>query len=287
MQKLKTLLNMNDTLLSPGKRTGFYNAHIVERIDLSSRHLLLRVAFDKGKLLDFIPGQFINLGIQVKKSEPEATFLSSLPGQPQDILRRAYSIASSIREMNYYEFYLNVVPHGMLTPTLFRLDPGDAVWMEPQIRGRFTLGSVAPTDHVVAVATGTGVAPFVSMLRSYNEPLPWKSFTLVYGARKLVELGYNDELGLLEKNRASFNYLRCLSRESLTSSQFSHGWVQDFFRENAFHESTGIALSPDNTHVFLCGNADMIREVRELLVPFGFEKRPDDEESRIHSEIYF
>ena len=97
------------------------------------------------------------------------------------MIRRAYSIASSSVERRYVEFYLTLITSGQLTPRLFALRHGSRLFLGPKGSGVFTLDRVLPGKAVVLIATGTGLAPYVSMLRTI---LVSESPTTVCGAAR-------------------------------------------------------------------------------------------------------
>ena len=79
-------------------------------------------------------------------------------------IRRAYSVASSSKQREHFELFLALVPSGEITPRL--LPPGDRLWLGPKVTGMFTLREAPPEQNIVTVATGTGLAPYMSMLRT-------------------------------------------------------------------------------------------------------------------------
>ena len=108
------------------------------------------------------------------------------PELPQDanrMIRRAYSIASSSLARNYLEFYVALVRSGELTPRLFSLRVGDPIWLGRKITGMFTLDQVPADQNVVLVATGTGLAPYMSMIRTELTTSCRRRFAIIHGAR--------------------------------------------------------------------------------------------------------
>ena len=120
-----------------------YNATVVGREAINPQLMILRVRADSGEL-SFTPGQFAVLGLQGKaprapEAEPDAKL-----ADPEKLIRRAYSIASTSLEKSYVEFYLTLVTSGELTPRLFALPHGARVFLGPKASGLFTLDRVAP-----------------------------------------------------------------------------------------------------------------------------------------------
>ena len=142
-----------------------YNATVVGREEIHSELIVLRVRPD-GALFEFTPGQFGVLGLlgnapRLPEANPEEP--ASEPGK---MIRRAYSIASASVERRYVEFYITLITSGGLTPRLFALKHGSRVFLGPKASGMFTIDRVAPDKSVILIATGTGLAPYVSMLRT-------------------------------------------------------------------------------------------------------------------------
>lgn len=120
----------------------------------------LRVAADGWKLPDFAPGQFAVLGLPGSAPRYDLAEPEDPPPDPQKLIRRAYSIASSSLTREYMEFYVALVTSGTLTPRLFALNIGDCLWLSQKVTGMFTFDQVPEDRNVVMIATGTGLAPY-------------------------------------------------------------------------------------------------------------------------------
>ena len=209
-----------------------YNATVVGRDEIAPGLISIRVAPDNLPF-EFEPGQYVVLGL--KASEPrvsEADAASIMDGEapagtPEGqsgvaaqaaaaaraaadsdrMIRRAYCIASDSRAAERLEFFVTLILSGELTPRLFNLKVGDRLFVGPRAEGVFTLDP-ASTKHVLMIATGTGLAPYMSMIRNElvlrvdgrvglraiwqrNGP---RHFALVHGARYSWDLGYRTEL---------------------------------------------------------------------------------------------
>lgn len=187
---------------------------------------------------EFIPGQVVKIGID-RKMPP-----------------RIYSICSGNQDQEV-SILFNIKEGGYLTPKLASLIPGDKI-LASEPYGSF-LGS---KEKAVWIATGTGVAPFYSMLKSGLS----KNKTLIHGVRHLNQFYFEDELEWALND----NYIRCCSKES--SCNIFPGRVTDYLKT--------IDLLPDIKY-FICGQALMVVDVRDFLIEKGvhFEN--------ILSEIYF
>lgn len=132
---------------------------------------------------------------------------------PGKLIRRAYSIASSSKVREYVELYVTFVRSGELTPRLWMLHPGDRLWLGPKATGHFTMDPVPPGKNVVLVGTGTGLAPYMSMIRDHHRCNRGRRFVVVHGARYVQELGYRSELEALDRGCSTLVYLPTVSRQ--------------------------------------------------------------------------
>lgn len=264
------------------------NATLIERDDLAPHLAIVRVRPEVGGIEPFEPGQFVQIGLPKHVDPPEVA------GGRARLHKRSYSIASSPLEREQVELYLNRVDGGRFTPELWSLRPGDRLWMDPQPKGIFTLGNLPRDARLVLVATGTGLAPYVSMLRrwpaSTAEPR-WSRAVVIHGVRHPEELGYRSEIEARARTDPRVTYVPIVSRplEGTTGSTWSGlvGRVQRVLEPEAFRAATGETLAPDRHHVFLCGNPDMIRDVRAQLEPLGFRLDTAREPGALHLEKYW
>jgi ferredoxin--NADP+ reductase len=207
---------------------------------------------------------------------------------PDRMIRRAYSIASESRADEHVEFYLTLVLSGELTPRLFSLKLRDRVYIGPKAVGVFTLDKVAPGKHVLMIGTGTGLAPYMSMLRSElvcNGP---RQFAVVHGARFSWDLGYRTELTGLARHCGNFHYLPVITRpqEDVTWRGRS-GYLQNVIASSAIEEETGLSMTPDQFDIFLCGNPGMIETVIGWAEGRGFVRDKGHDIGTLHTEEYW
>ena len=264
-----------------------YNATVIGREDINPLLLVLRVQPD-GQVFDFKPGQFAVLGLlgaepRVVEAGPEDP-----PPAADKLIRRAYSIASSSVEKQYLEFYLTLVTSGELTPRLFSLKYGRRVFLSPKATGAFTLDRVAPGKAVVLVATGTGLAPYMSMLRTMLIDDAQRKFVVLHGARYSWDLGYRAELETLARIRPNLTYLPAITRpQEDPHYRGQTGRIQSLLAEGIVERQSGVVLDPAASEVFLCGNPDMIQEVKALLAAKGFTVAKGKEPGSVHIEEYW
>lgn len=268
--------------------TDSYNATLTKRLEIAPGLIIMRVTPDE-PLFRFEAGQYTVLGM--KRGEPRISGKDeSAPeeGDPLRLIKRAYSIASSSRASEYAEFYVTLVSSGELTPRLFTLGEGGRLFMGPKATGVFTLGRVPEGSHVLLVATGTGLAPYMSMLRSELVGGGGRRYVILHGARYSWDLGYRAELSVLANQCSSLTYLPVISRarDDSTWSGLT-GYLQDVLFFGIVEERSGIRLSPEEVHVFLCGNPAMITAAKDGLVARGFTPDKGRSVGNIHTEEYW
>ena len=303
-----------------------YNATVSSRVEVAPGLIILRVAPDKLPF-EFRSGQYVVLGLKaseprIDESEAEAPSVVAGPvespaleaslaaviagteesraavdaqaarvalaaADPDRMIRRAYSIASESRADEYLEFYLTVVMSGELTPRHFNLAIKDRLYVGPKAVGVFTLNK-APGKHILMIGTGTGLAPYMSMLRSELECNGPRQFVVVHGARFSWDLGYRTELTGLARHCRNFHYIPVITRpqEDVTWRGRS-GYLQNLIASDAIEEETGLALTPDNFDIFLCGNPGMIETVISWAEARGFVKDKGHDIGTLHTEEYW
>lgn len=265
------------------------NATLTFREDINPELAIIRVKPDQ-PLPAFEPGQYAELALEALGPAPQE-------GKPGKIERRSYSIASAPQvgeTTEELEFYIVRVEGGYFTPGLWNIPVGGRLWCGPKIKGKFTLEEVPASKDLVMVATGTGLAPFVSMLRAHRESPPWRSVVLVHGARYLQDLGYREYFEALEKEVPWFHYLPALTREPQDSKWTGlRGRVQTLFTAqspNAYsvvEAALNKPLNPEDVHILLCGNPQMITDIEVLLAEKGLRPHKKKDPGNVHVERYW
>jgi ferredoxin/flavodoxin---NADP+ reductase len=225
-----------------------------------------------------------NLWIVRLRTEERVTFTSGqyvTIGLPLNgkLVERPYSVASSPYEQEL-EFFLEVVPGGKLSPQLYRVPVGGEVRVRPVAKGRFQLDTQSGNRNHFMVATVTGVAPFISMVRALAEPgvsVPG-NILILHSASVSCELAYREELGRRAEQARWFHYVPTISRVWLDPQwPGERGRAEDVARkymdERRFEASS--------TTVYLCGNPYMIRNMEGILERAGFSK------NSVKREIYW
>lgn len=265
--------------------TDPFNAVLLDRQDLTDELCIIRLKPDHGLVPHFEPGQFVTIGLP--KQPAAARTDGSASGRPE-LTRRAYSIASSANVKEYLELYVVLVTDGKLTPRLWNLHPGDRIWMDNRPMGQFTLQGIPSDKDLVMVSTGTGIAPYMSMLRTYAGQTRWHRFVMIHGVRLVQDLGYRQEIEQISDNDPTVIYIPTVTREPDRSSWQGHqGRVQLALEDQTYHRLVGTSLDAKRCHVFLCGNPEMITSVQKTLETRDFVVQTRHRVGNIHLERYW
>ncbi len=262
------------------------NAIVSNIIKVSPSMRIFRIKPDDWDFPEFKAGQFNVLGLYGSAEKvPEATeeFKEQAPTK---LIKRAYSIASSSTD-EYVEYYISLVRSGSLTPRLFNLEIGDRIFMSHKATGLFTLDKIAPDKNVFLFATGTGVAPYMSMLRS--DALSRKGkIVVIQGASNSWDLGYSSELKLLSSMFPNFTYYPTVTDAEKEAGAWSGDtrFFNDIWTDKAFAEKIGFEPNAENSNIFLCGNPNMVTSMKELLWGQGFKDHTRKEPGQIHAEEF-
>ncbi len=167
-----------------------YNATLVERPTITPQLAIFRVHPDEPEY-PLVAGQYTLLGL--KRGEARLAGSEVETGDeenPVEMVRRPYSICSATDRTDSLEFYISLLNSGEFTPRLFNLQPGARLYLGPKARGKFTLRELSPDNNVPLVATGVGLGPYLSILRSYASDFPAPSVGEIQGRRHSWDLGY-------------------------------------------------------------------------------------------------
>lgn len=259
------------------------NATLAYRKDITDDLSIVRVVPDNPALLRFEPGQYAELAIP-----PADSALGNGHKPAARLIRRAYSIASAPTDALELEFYIARIEEGQLTPHLWDLQVGDRLWIGPLIKGKFVLNSTAAGNDLVMIATGTGIAPFVSMLREFCSKPRWQKCVVIHGVRCVADLAYRQELEQYADASKGFFYIPTVTREPANSNWPGlRGRVQDIVQGDDFLRIVGEPLTPATWHVFLCGHPQMIDSTQALLENKGFHLHKTKTPGNIHCERYW
>ena len=223
---------------------------------------------------EFLPGQFLQLGL----------FPEGHQGEEAKLINRPYSVASPHGDV--LEFFIVLVEDGELTPRLWKLEPGDSVEVSQRAAGSFTLKKTPEAETLWLLATGTGLAPYIAMLRTDE---PWEKFQkicVVHGVRQFADLAYTKELKAYEeKFPGRFKLAQALTREEADGTM--NGRIPSLFESGELESVTGFPCRADNSSVLLCGNPAMLDTMEELLGKREMKKHRSKSPGQIVLERYW
>lgn len=234
----------------------------------------------------FTAGQFVRLGIHGKDLQyfaqnHETKLITSetqdyeTKGQHVDLdgyVFRAYSVASSPYD-EFIEFFSVVIPEGEFTSKVNHIQVGDSLLLNTTPFGYLTLARYQlplPND-LWLLATGTGLAPFLSILKTIEVWQQYQRIILVYSARTSQELAYQAEIDAIKSiygdNGAAFVFLPIVTREADYAGQKAR--IPNLIVSGKLTQLVGQKLDKERSHVMLCGNPQMVEDTKEALKSIG------------------
>jgi ferredoxin--NADP+ reductase len=234
--------------------SAWLQARVIENRAWSDTLFSLRVGLGTGAPpLAFEAGQFVRIALDLGGERVARPF--SFVNPPADPV---------------LEFYGVIVPGGPLSPALARLKAGDALWVADNPSGFLVLAEVPPAEDLWLVATGTGIAPFLSILRT---EAPWQRYRrviLVHGVRHARELVYRETIEEVLRTRPGiFSYVRFVSREN--APQTLNGRIPAAIADGRL-EAAAQPIAAERSQFMLCGNPDMLKEAGAALAARGLRK---------------
>ena len=218
---------------------------------------------------DFRAGQFTSLALDINGER----------------IARPYSYLSSPHQRPL-EFFFYTATNGILSNALVQLDPGDTVWVKKQSNGFFVLDEIPECRDLWMIGTGTGVAPFFSIL---NTDEPWERFekiVLVHAVRTLADLRYQEIVNSLKRKHADrFLFKAFISREEVPNT--FNGRIPVALENKTLETKLALDLDVDNSHLMLCGNPDMVKDATEVLKTQGFTKNRRRSPGHITTENFW
>ncbi|MFY9316886.1 MAG: ferredoxin--NADP reductase [Burkholderiales bacterium] len=238
--------------------SGWLEGRVLENRTWTDTLFSLRVRTDQpGPPLAFEAGQFVRIGLDAEE------------GNAASRIARPFSFVNAPDDP-VLEFYGVIVPEGPLSPRLARLRAGDALYVADNPAGWLILSEVPPAEELWLVATGTGIAPFLSMLRT---AAPWQRYRrviLVHGVRRASELVYRDLIDAVARQHGErFLSLKFTSREKAPGALA--GRIPAALADGRL-EAAGAPVAAERSQFMLCGNPDMLKDMQAALAARGLRK---------------
>ena len=213
-------------------------------------------------------GQFVRIGLS----------------DGEDVIARPYSLVNTPQEPQL-EVYFNIVEDGPLSPRLFGLQAGDDVLVSDNPSGFLTVSEIPECNHLWMMATGTGIGPFLAILKS---PAAWQKFekiVLCYSVSYAEELAYRDVIERIEAEHGdSFRFVPVVTRESYPGALDKR--LPLLMQDGSLEQHSGITINADDSHVMMCGSSNMITDVGTELNSRGMKKHRRRDPGHFTTEKY-
>jgi len=251
--------------------TTWVSATVIENKKLTDRHFALTV---KADLLPFEAGQFARFQVQVDNDEGEI-----------ETFAKPYSFINTSEE-EMVEIYGDTVPDGKVSNGLAALETGDSVEISQPCVGFFVLSQIPEARDLWMLATGTGIGPYLSILKTEKVWTRFEKIILVHAVSYANELSYSTMINRFSEQHPSvFQFIPVVSRED--HQDLLKGRIPELIENGALEEKAGLNLSKENSHVMLCGNSGMLKDSKAVLKEGGMERHLNHKPGQISSETYF
>ena len=246
--------------------SDWLEGRVVENIHWNDSLFSLKIEAD---IDPFIAGQFASLALEIDGEQ----------------IARPYSFLSAPHQQPL-EFFFYTADKGVLSNALFNLKPGDSILVKNPANGFFTLDEVPQSRDLWMIGTGTGIAPFLSMLNTESTWQKFENIVLVQGVRTKADLQYQAMImGFNEQYGDRFHFQAFVSREAVAGTV--QGRIPASLGDGSLEKAVGLSLSPEHSQVMLCGNPDMVKDAVEQLKARGLKKNLRRKPGHITTENYW
>jgi ferredoxin/flavodoxin---NADP+ reductase len=239
---------------------------VVGKVAWNDRLVSLRIEAD---IEPFAAGQFTKLGLEIGG----------------EIVARPYSLVNAPGDQPL-EVVFGIVPHGPLSARLAMLEPGAEVLVWPRASGFLVLDEIPAAEHLWMMATGTGIGPFLSILKTAE---PWHRFRqvrLVHGVRYAADLIYPDAIrAIAAAHPGQFAFIPVVSREPVADAL--GGRIPAAITDGTLQALADLPIDAATSQVMLCGNPDMVEDSIHALQERGLRKHRRREPGHISVENYW
>lgn len=217
----------------------------------------------------FTAGQFTKLGLEIDGK----------------IIQRAYSFVNP-PSSKHLEIYATRVADGLLSPRLHALETGDTVLITKEASGFFTLEEIPEGEDLWMLSTGTAIGPFLSILQEDEVWQRFRKVVLVHAVRFSADLSYQAEINELKQKRSDQIIVQpFVSREPKAGAL--SGRITHALEDGLLERMVGLTMTQEKSQVMLCGNPQMVKDVRAILIEKGLEKNLRRKPGNITTEQYW
>ncbi|HEY8022974.1 MAG TPA: ferredoxin--NADP reductase [Burkholderiaceae bacterium] len=202
----------------------------------------------------FQPGQYSRLG---------------LPDSDGSFVWRPFSVTSGPKD-EFLEYYGVLVPGGLFTGLLGKLAQGADIWIEKQLYGFMTIDRFVDGEDLWLLSTGTGLGPFISILRDETVWGKFRRIIVAHGVKRSTDHSYRDVLQAMQytprpSGSASLHVIEAVTREEGTTPDQLQGRLTALLEDGQLERAAGVKMTPETSRVMMCGNPAMIEDMRKLL----------------------
>lgn len=239
---------------------------------------LFSVKVSRSPTFRFTPGQWVRLGIP------------SGSGLPGSIVWRPYSMVSADYD-EHLEFFSILVPGGAFSSRLAASQVGDTLFVEKQPYGYLTAARFTGGRHLWLLASGTGVAPYLSILRDPDVWARYDEHVLAYSVSHAREIAYRDAFAalatdeLLGTNRPPLRFVPIVTREVVPGAL--HMRLPALIHDGSLERAANLELTQEDSRILICGNPKMLDDVRDALVARGLRSDRSSMPGHFASENYW
>jgi len=251
---------------------GLIKGEVTGRINWTDSEFSLQITADVSR---YTAGQFTKLALR---------------DDAGDWVRRAYSFVNSPNHApgpQVMEFLIITVPDGLLSSRLDQLQVGDDVYVGKNPAGFMTLDEIPRyTKDLWLLSTGTAIGPFLSLLDDIETLNRFQNVVLVHAVRTSAELVYQERIQqLAEQYQSKLHYVPIVSRENRKDTL--RGRIPGLLETSELEKVAGIALTPERSFFYLCGNPSMVKDTSEVLKQLGYQKHSRRSAGHFSSENYW
>lgn len=216
---------------------------------------------------DFEAGQFVRVALDINGER----------------VARPYSLVN--RPGENLEIFFNIVLDGPLSSKLAELEVGDEIFVTDKANGFLTVAEVPECKHLWMLATGTGVGPFLSMLKTEKTWQRFEKIVLAYSVRDVSELSYQQQIEEIKAQHPDkFVFIPLVTREKVEGAMNKR--IPVSIEDGSLEKKAEITINESDSHVMMCGNSAMISSVSEVLDKRGMRKHRRREPGHITTEKY-